>query len=657
MPIHIEHFIQNTVSNLADAVQPDGMMDIAIVSSFDAHYECLGSVLYWITTLPKGTRIGLFVKINDTSLEWLSIYKSIGLLSDMIKIRDIDKFKLSMIVGQFAYVIFPTATDDLIYPPTSEDLANNIIVITHGSQYTNKNAKHQLAYGPFQDLNIKYITGCFQVPQKLCISTEVKDAISNIKILMVGAIMEDDNFDALEELLRCPNITITIIARSLLKSVKNLVKPYKNVTILELASPKELIRQLTLCDVVFSIKGSNFLGNQVSGIIPLAISFLKPIVVPSGIFDMYKELQPESLYAYKFNDNICDIVNQASKASIDTLNNVRNIFSNHSNIALNEELFSNIKNSNGDLADINLNIHMIWLNTDIANDTVPQKYLNNINRWKNMHSKHTVTVWTNSMIRKLVADNFPTYLDGLYKLQPLIARCDIVRWMVLYVHGGLYIDMDYYCVRPITSLLKNKNHIFIPEAVEHTDVYGNLLLVGVMYVKNKQDVFVNAWVTSVMDNVKSKNYTLSVSKILDITGPIAFAKFYESNGNTLAPNAISELNLTCAFGSITKDHDISRMCISSQFEPFMYNMWSEGSSWDNIMNYNESTTGASLMHPVHDVDIDAIQPKKNLIPAILIPICIIIGIYASRKYYDDRNIFVIIVVSTILISVMLLAMI
>ena len=48
------------------------------------------------------------------------------------------------------------------------------------------------------------------------------------------------------------------------------------------------------------------------------------------------------------------------------------------------------------------------------------------------------------MIDGIVKDNFPRYFDSYIKLRHIM-RIDIAKVVILYVHGGLYKDMDFYC--------------------------------------------------------------------------------------------------------------------------------------------------------------------------------------------------------------------
>ena len=51
-----------------------------------------------------------------------------------------------------------------------------------------------------------------------------------------------------------------------------------------------------------------------------------------------------------------------------------------------------------------------------------------------------------------VKTHFPDYLSLYLNLPRDIMRADVIRYMWLYIKGGVYIDLDYEAIKPFDSL-------------------------------------------------------------------------------------------------------------------------------------------------------------------------------------------------------------
>ena len=63
-------------------------------------------------------------------------------------------------------------------------------------------------------------------------------------------------------------------------------------------------------------------------------------------------------------------------------------------------------------------------------------------------------VWDEKNIDSLVQEFFPHYYEAFNDLQYMILKIDIAKYMIQYVYGGAYLDMDMECLRPLDSLLE-----------------------------------------------------------------------------------------------------------------------------------------------------------------------------------------------------------
>ena len=63
-------------------------------------------------------------------------------------------------------------------------------------------------------------------------------------------------------------------------------------------------------------------------------------------------------------------------------------------------------------------------------------------------------LWTDLSSRQLIADHYPWFLSTFDGYKYNIQRADAIRYFVLHRYGGVYMDLDIGCIRPIDPLMK-----------------------------------------------------------------------------------------------------------------------------------------------------------------------------------------------------------
>jgi hypothetical protein len=89
-------------------------------------------------------------------------------------------------------------------------------------------------------------------------------------------------------------------------------------------------------------------------------------------------------------------------------------------------------------------IHQIWLGPD----PLPEEHGPWIKSWKRHHPDWEHRMWTED---NLPAD--PVRDEVLDRLRLPVERADILRLEVLYRHGGVYVDTDLECLRPLDDVV------------------------------------------------------------------------------------------------------------------------------------------------------------------------------------------------------------
>lgn len=96
-----------------------------------------------------------------------------------------------------------------------------------------------------------------------------------------------------------------------------------------------------------------------------------------------------------------------------------------------------------DVPLIPLKIHQIWIGSE-----VPEELLENCQRIRELHPEWEYKLWVDAdlqafhLINRVAFDNALNYGE----------KADILRYEILERFGGVYMDMDIYCVRPLDIL-------------------------------------------------------------------------------------------------------------------------------------------------------------------------------------------------------------
>lgn len=84
-------------------------------------------------------------------------------------------------------------------------------------------------------------------------------------------------------------------------------------------------------------------------------------------------------------------------------------------------------------------IHQIWLGSP-----VPERYKEWMNSWRIHHPEWLYVLWTDETVSYLKLHNQELY----NKARNYGQKSDILRYELLYTFGGLYVDIDFRCLKP-----------------------------------------------------------------------------------------------------------------------------------------------------------------------------------------------------------------
>lgn len=100
-------------------------------------------------------------------------------------------------------------------------------------------------------------------------------------------------------------------------------------------------------------------------------------------------------------------------------------------------------------------------------DTIPEKWKAGYESVDRMMPSYNHSLLHGDEYDTFVKTHFPHFFETFRSYEFEIQRCDAIRYMLLYVHGGVYIDLDIEIMKDLTPLLEGCD-LAIAEDLEGT---------------------------------------------------------------------------------------------------------------------------------------------------------------------------------------------
>lgn len=93
-------------------------------------------------------------------------------------------------------------------------------------------------------------------------------------------------------------------------------------------------------------------------------------------------------------------------------------------------------------------LHQTW-----KSETLPSRWKAVSEGCREMMPDYDYMLWTDASSREFIAEHYSWFLDTFDNYQFTIQRADAIRYFVLHHYGGVYLDLDIGCLRPLDPLL------------------------------------------------------------------------------------------------------------------------------------------------------------------------------------------------------------
>ena len=108
---------------------------------------------------------------------------------------------------------------------------------------------------------------------------------------------------------------------------------------------------------------------------------------------------------------------------------------------------------------------------------VPPRMYASARSWIEKNPTYEYHFYDNERCQGLIEQYFDTDTVAAYEKLPLGAfRADFWRYCCLYIHGGVYADIDTVCRSPLTKLIKEGDSFIVPRGVLHKTFLYNAFI-------------------------------------------------------------------------------------------------------------------------------------------------------------------------------------
>ena len=153
-------------------------------------------------------------------------------------------------------------------------------------------------------------------------------------------------------------------------------------------------------------------------------------------------------------------------------------------------------------------IHQIW----IGEKSIPKICKKWMNSWKDLNPQWEYKLWDEQNIKELNVEHLNVYSK---KINPGY-RSDILRYTILKKYGGIYVDTDFECLKPLPdNMLQYK---FIAGMM-----FGNNPCIGNSILMSAPNFLL---MDNILNYIKSKDYKNDINHIINNSGPNTVTREY-----------------------------------------------------------------------------------------------------------------------------------
>jgi mannosyltransferase OCH1-like enzyme len=95
----------------------------------------------------------------------------------------------------------------------------------------------------------------------------------------------------------------------------------------------------------------------------------------------------------------------------------------------------------------------------MKSNAVPAKMKEWTDTWIKLNPEYHYNFVDDNGINQFIRSSFPDYFQALARLKHGASKADLWRYLVMFKHGGVYADVDCFCVNPLKETCNFKRNV------------------------------------------------------------------------------------------------------------------------------------------------------------------------------------------------------
>jgi len=162
-------------------------------------------------------------------------------------------------------------------------------------------------------------------------------------------------------------------------------------------------------------------------------------------------------------------------------------------------------------------IHQTWKSKEI-----PEKWAPLAEKVKTLNPDWEYRIWTDEDNDNFVKTEFPDFFPVFNAFPKIIMKADVIRYLIMYKIGGVYLDLDYEMLQPF-SFTNEKVVIPLNRSLKFGDDHNGL---GNCFFASEPNN--NFWLDVITDLKNNPPKINSYTEVIDATGPMLLTRIYNT---------------------------------------------------------------------------------------------------------------------------------
>jgi mannosyltransferase OCH1-like enzyme len=470
-------------------------MKLAIFNGFHFHYEMFGSIINFCNM--HNHELIVYTELTY-NYNWFAFYKE-HFTDVNCDFRHYTLFENEKDIEKFDLVIVTTDDD---YKFKEEWITENVMCIEHDERTRRHTIVKRMSTKPHIKNYRKWGLPTFPIVD----TNETLTDNEYVNIVILGQTDPSISYDInVINRLHHPSKKIVIHAVSRYVGFEHyqgirddiFLKIYRGIDTFD------MIKLLKSSDYIFTDNKKNInMDHYMSGAIPLSFSVLVPLIISKQTNNSYCfrnviEFDKDTNNPINLLEIDKNYLRQERKELID-------IFNSHI-----QEFILN-KNSTSKF-EIPKNIYQTWDTKELT----PYFY-NNVSKWEVVNPEYQYKLFDINEVTEVVSLFGPRYINVFNRFIPSAFKCDLWRYIMLFLYGGVATDLDMIPVNNIDSFIREQDFMVtvIDLNLKESEGFHNLSN-GFLAIVPRHPIMFRC-INRICELVENN---LSYLSLMDISGP------------------------------------------------------------------------------------------------------------------------------------------